>query len=95
MYNDSITVRRPAPRDHPSHFTRHRLPQAPETCTTFTRGCMTPGVRPTHFERPPGAHMEFSWGSGIWLEGLYVGYRPPRRPPPLLYLLTLLTYLRG
>jgi hypothetical protein len=26
---------------------------------------MTSGVRPTHFERPPGAHMEFSWGSGM------------------------------
>eukprot|EP00964_Phaeocystis_antarctica_P052479 scaffold30734_cov32-Phaeocystis_antarctica.AAC.1 len=39
-------VRTPAPRDHPPAFVRYRLPRAPETCTPFTRGCMTSDDRP-------------------------------------------------
>ena len=63
-YNDSITVRRPAPRDHPPAFSRHRLPRAPETCATFTRGCMSSVARSTRSERLPGAFSKFLRGSG-------------------------------
>ena len=64
-YNGSITVRTPAPRDHPSAFVRYRLPRAPETCTPFTRGCMTSEPHPTRFERAPGAFSDFTWCSGL------------------------------
>ena len=64
-YNDSITVRTPAPPRPHLAFSRGCLPRAPETCTTFTRGCMTSVARPTRIERPPGAHLEFSWGSSL------------------------------
>ena len=64
-YNGSITVRTPAPCDHPSAFVRYRLPRAPETCTPFTRGCMTSEPHPTRFERAPGAFSDFTWCSGL------------------------------
>ena len=64
-YNDSKTVRRPAPRDHPPAFSRHRLPLAPETCTTFTRGCMSSGPRSTRSQRLPRACSDFIRGSGL------------------------------
>jgi len=64
-YNDSKMVRTPAPRDHPSAFVRYRLPRAPETCTPFTRGCMTSEPHPTRFERAPGAFSDFTWCSGL------------------------------
>ena len=65
LYNDSKTVRRPAPRDHPPAFSRHRLPLAPETCTTFTRGCMSSGPRSTRSQRLPRACSDFIRGSGL------------------------------
>ena len=64
-YNGSITVRTPAPRDHPPAFFRYRLPRAPETCTPFTRGCMTSEPHSTRFERAPGAFSDFTWCSGL------------------------------
>ena len=64
-YNDSITVRRPAPRDHPPAFSRYRLPLAPDTCTTFTRGCMSSGPRSTRSQRLPRACSKFLRGSGL------------------------------
>ena len=64
-YNGSITVRTPAPCDHPSAFVRYRLPRAPETCTPFTRGCMTSEPHSTRFERAPGAFSDFTWCSGL------------------------------
>ena len=64
-YNDSKTVRRPAPRDHPPAFSRHRLPLAPDTCTTFTRGCMSSGPHSTRSQRLPRACSDFIRGSGL------------------------------
>ena len=64
-YNDSITVRTPAPPRPHLAFSRGCLPRAPETCTTFTRGCMTSVARPTQIERPPGACLKFWRGSGL------------------------------
>eukprot|EP00964_Phaeocystis_antarctica_P034465 scaffold19601_cov51-Phaeocystis_antarctica.AAC.3 len=64
-YNGSNMVRTPAPRDHPPAFVRYRLPRAPETCTPFTRGCMTSEPHSTCFERLPRAFTEFSWCSGL------------------------------
>ena len=64
-YNDSKTVRRPAPRDHPPAFSRHRLPLAPDTCTTFTRGCMSSGPHSTRSQRLPRACSKFLRGSGL------------------------------
>eukprot|EP00964_Phaeocystis_antarctica_P001945 scaffold1009_cov45-Phaeocystis_antarctica.AAC.1 len=61
-------VRTPAPRDHPSAFVRYRLPRAPETCTPFTRGCMTSECSEPHstrFEWAPGALSDFSGCSGL------------------------------
>eukprot|EP00964_Phaeocystis_antarctica_P114287 scaffold78271_cov21-Phaeocystis_antarctica.AAC.1 len=58
-------VRTPAPHDHPPAFVRYRLPRAPETCTPFTRGCMTSEPHSTRFERAPGAFSEFSGCSGL------------------------------
>ena len=64
-YNDSKMVRTPAPRDHPPAFVRYRLPRAPETCTPFTRGCMTSEPHSTRSERLLGAFSKFSWCSGL------------------------------
>eukprot|EP00964_Phaeocystis_antarctica_P116630 scaffold80552_cov26-Phaeocystis_antarctica.AAC.1 len=63
-------VRTPAPRDQPSAFVRYRLPRAPETCTPFTRGCMTSEPHSTRFEWAPGALSDCSGCSG--LDGLSV-----------------------
>ena len=72
-YNDSITVRTPAPPRPHLAFSRGCLPRAPETCTTFTRGCMTSVARPTQIERPPGACLKFWRGTGRTLSmgGVY------------------------
>jgi hypothetical protein len=61
----TITMRRPAPPRPHLAFSRGCLPRAPETCTTFTRGCMTSVARPTQIERPPGACLKFWRGSGL------------------------------
>ena len=53
-----------SPRPQPALF-RYRLPRAPETCTPFTRGCMTSEPHSTRFERAPGALSDFSGCSGL------------------------------
>eukprot|EP00964_Phaeocystis_antarctica_P054118 scaffold31789_cov36-Phaeocystis_antarctica.AAC.1 len=72
-YNGSITVPTPAPRDHPPAFFRYRLPRAPETCTPFTRGCMTSEPETRLVSSGCRGPSQIFQGVAAWGEGLYGG----------------------
>ena len=66
-YNESITVRRPAPRDHPSHF--------PDTACPERRNLHHFHPRMYDFRGTPNSNREASGGLLAFLEGYRPGWK--------------------